>query len=147
MGFVEQAIAVLATLAFLFAGVFVILFSMGLRPRKRLAIWFIAAFGFLIYAFYSYFQLGQASIPKAIAGLVGSISILYGLSSIFYEISNGEVSFGSPKFLEKRRQEIKSVIENITEKYGTKQITEDELFKIRGELIKELAELEVKLRK
>lgn len=51
------------------------------------------------------------------------------------------------KYLRNRQKEIKSVMKNLKTKYFKREIDEEQLRKLYSELIKELAEIEVKMKK
>lgn len=51
------------------------------------------------------------------------------------------------KYLRNRQKEIKSIMKNLKTKYFKREIDEEQLRKLYSELIKELAEIEVKMKK
>lgn len=168
MGILESAFIFISTGTFIVAAIAVMIFSSNLKPKKKAKIWFILAFGLLIFGIYNYLQIthesriingltvlgedkavdvitrlsAERNIARSIAGIVGSVSILYGMVTIFYDIRNGEVSFTSKKFAEKRKKKIWKIIENITDRYNKGEIDDRELTNIRADLVRELAEIE-----
>ena len=172
MGFLETLFLVVSSGAFIGAAFFVLLFSFSIRPRKSAHVWFILAFGLFTFSVYNYLQISNdvrviealtllgedrainiintlsadKKVAQAVAGIVGSVSIVYGLLTIFYEIRNGEVSFASKRYADNRKKKIWKVIENVTERFKKGQIDDHELTNIRSDLVRELAELDTEIK-
>lgn len=166
MGLLEQAILVLSTLAFVFTALFILNFSGGLSNRKRARVWLIAAFGFLMYSLYNYLQItferdvvkaltvlneyralwivedlaSRRGIVTGLAATVGSVSILYGLLAIFYDIRGSD--FMSRNTLMKRRAEIERALNEAARKYSQGRMSSSEFSSARAGLIKELLDIE-----
>lgn len=86
--------------------------------------------------------LGEVA-PQFILGTlsIGALLILASVINMFYTRALEQV------LLRKRYKKIKSIIADLKKKYYDRELSEDALREIYGELIKELAEIEFKLRK
>jgi hypothetical protein len=71
--------------------------------------------------------------------LSGSMAILVGGMLVYYRKSVQVAD------LKKRHEEVKSIIKNMKDKYYKQEISEDDLKSVNRGLMKELAEIEVKL--
>ena len=110
--------------------------------------WVFLSLGFMVVAFRSLFE----SLPDII-GLGPYIPIIVPLVSIIGStliiISIGFILFQKrmeKTRLERRANEITLVLENLRQKYFSKEISEDDMHRMNAELEKELAEIEVRLK-
>ncbi len=86
--------------------------------------------------------LGEVA-PQFILGTlsIGALLILASVLNLFYTRAL------EYEILRKRHKKIKMVIKDLQNKYYKREITEDVLREVYGELLKELAEIEFKLKK
>lgn len=86
--------------------------------------------------------LGEIA-PQFILGTlsIGALLILASIINLFYTRALESV------LLKKRYKKIKSVIADLQKKYYRREVTEDVLREVYGELLKELAEIEIKFKK
>jgi uncharacterized membrane protein len=115
---------------------------------KFVSPWTFLSIGLMVVAFRGLFQsipdvggLGTYTpIIVPMVSILGSLLIVMGIGFILFQKRMEKTS------LEKRVAEIKSVLENLHEKYFRKEISEDDMRRMNAELEKELAEIEVKLK-
>ena len=123
-----------------------IIFSLGktssLTRRGSLAS-FVLALGVSFVALSHLLRVGIENLYPSyvlVTSFIGSISTLFGIVLVSYEIYQITT-------LRRKYYEIKAVISNLKEKYYKQEISEEELKQSHANLLKELATLEVKLRR
>ncbi len=105
---------------------------------------FTLAMGLNLIGLSSLFRIGtEYSLPvfNLVTASLGTVFAFAGVIMVFYERS---YKVGDIK---KRYDEVKAVISNLKEKYYKQEISEEDLKSVHSSLLKELAELEVKLKR
>lgn len=105
---------------------------------------FTLALGLNLIGLSSLFRIGiESTLPvfNLITSSLGTLCAFVGVIMVFYERS---YRVGDMK---KRYEEVKAIIGNLKEKYYKSEISEEELRTAHVSLLKELAELEVKMKK
>jgi len=102
---------------------------------------FILCFGINLIGFSFLFRVGKDINNQLVTFSIlgGSLAILIGGIFVYYRKS---VQMAD---LKKRHDEVTSIIKNLKEKYYKQEISEEDLKSINVHLMKELAEIEVKL--
>jgi len=105
---------------------------------------FTLSLGLNLIGLSSLFRIGiehYLPIFNIITASVGTVCAFVGVIMVFYERAY------KLKAIESRYEEVKSMISNLKEKYYKQEISEEDLRFTHASLLKELAELEVKLKK
>lgn len=105
---------------------------------------FTLAIGLNLIGLSSLFRIGiEYTLPvfNLVTSSLGTVFAFVGVIMVFYERS---YKVGDIK---KRYDEVKAVISNLKKKYYKQEISEEDLKSVHSSLLKELAELEVKLKK
>jgi hypothetical protein len=103
---------------------------------------FVLIIGFFLIGLSHLFRIGidVTSVPIVITNFLGVFFILAGVSVVFLQGSR------HMEGLRKRQEEIKSIITVLKDKYYQQEVSEEELKPIYAQLLKELAEIEVRLK-
>ena len=103
---------------------------------------FVLIIGFFLIGLSHLFRIGIdiASTPILITNFIGVFFILGGVSVVFFQATR------HMEGLKKRHEEIKSIITVLKDKYYQQEVSEEELKPIYAQLLKELAEIEVRLK-
>jgi uncharacterized membrane protein len=105
---------------------------------------FTLALGLNLIGLSNLFRIGiEHSLPffNIITASLGTVCALAGVIMVFYERAY------KIKDIQSRYEEVKAMISNLKEKYYKQEISEEDLKSIHAGLLRELAELEVKLKK
>lgn len=102
---------------------------------------FVLCFGINLIALSFLFRVGKEINSQLVTFSIlgGSMAILLGGVFVYYRKS---VQMGD---LKKRQEEVLAIIKNLREKYYQQEISEEDLKSINVSLMRELAEIEVKL--
>jgi len=105
---------------------------------------FTLALGLNMIGLSSLFRIGiEKFLPifNIITASLGTVCSLVGVVMVFYERAY------KVKDIKSRYEEVKAIISNLKEKYYKQEISEEDLKSTNASLLRELAELEVKLKK
>jgi uncharacterized membrane protein len=102
---------------------------------------FVLCFGINLLALSFLFRVGKEVSNQLVTFSIlgGSIDILFGGVFVYYRKS---VQMAD---LKKRHEEVSAIIKNLKEKYYKQEISEEDLKSVNASLMRELAEIEVKL--
>ena len=118
-------------------------FSQKANPDKITASIFTLAFGLNMIGLSSLFRIGiETTLPLFIilSALVGALLTFAGVVLTFRQKS------AQIENLKKRHEELEAVISNLKDRYYKQEISEEDLRTVHSSLLKELAELEVKMK-
>lgn len=119
-------------------------FSSKMSPGKKIGMnIFMLSLGINLIGLSHLFRLWEAGVQSPFITTtltVGSIFTFFGIVTVFHEKTVEMTG------LRKRQEEIKSIISALKEKYYQQEISEEELKSVHTSLLKELAEIEVKLK-
>lgn len=115
---------------------------------KFVSPWILLSAGLIVISFRSLFEVvpdvgGMGALIPVIVPMVSIIGSLLIILSIGFILMQKKMEKTG---LENRAAEIKSVLDNLHEKYFRKEISEEDMRKMNAELEKELAEIEVKMK-
>lgn len=127
-----------------FSGYVVFYFSQKISPEKQVTTAvFTLALGLTLIGLSHLFRIGAVATYYpffALTALLGALFTFVGAILVFYEKSLQIVD------LKKRHDEIKAVIGSLKDKYYKQEISEEDLRAVHSSLLKELTELEVKMK-
>lgn len=126
------------------SGYVVFYFAQKANPQNPVTLSIFAlSFGLNLIGLSQLFRIGSESfLPFFILfpALAGSILTLLGIYLVLRQRSSPMM------YWKKRHEELQSIIKNLKDKYYKQEISEDELKSVHSSLLKELAELEVKMK-
>ena len=118
-------------------------FSQRTNPHEQVTFSiFILALGLTMIGLSHLFRVGSDSVHPfiTISALLGGTFTFFGFGLVSHQQSLKIIN------LKRRQEEVRAVITNLKEKYYKQEISEEDLKSMQSILIKELAELEVKMR-
>jgi len=134
-----------------FSGYVVFYFSQKIDPGRQVTpSIFTLALGLNLIGISHLFRIGSegalssfvmlTALLGAVTALFGSVFTFAGILVVFHQKSTQITN------LKKRYEEIKAIMSNLKKKYYQQEISEEDLRTIHSTLVKELAELEVKMK-
>lgn len=141
----ETIVNVLIFLSLGLSSYIVFYFSQKFDPYKQVTVSvFILALGLNLIGLSHLFRIGTATAVQPLitfSALLGALFTFIGFILVFYKKSLQVIN------LKERYDEVNAIIANLKDKYYKQEISEEDLRTVHSGLLKELAELEVKMKK
>lgn len=136
--------------AFIIISALLLYMGRKMNPEKKVTLpWMVLAFGSTLIGLsylvqvgnvtYSFFNSGVL-IGSTVLVITGTMMILTSFTTLYLE--NAE----DLAILEKRHKEIQQIMERLKKRYFSHELDESELKKLYASLVKELAEIEVRIK-